>query len=748
MLFFYFLLHNHYYPAASLEITATCDTPIQAIVRWDTGDGFNDNEAQPITLGKEEPLTNAPHKVKIERVGQRNYMASGADVLMVNIKTDKNKVIALAGMPSLAVVDLHDSGGGSQKAFYLQRDGDSISFDAEFAAIEIVFLSGMFSGKVQVTVDSNQHVFDLYNPVNIFRPIVINKRFVPGQDAKTVALPQLKIKGLLLHSIDLSQRFKLNSLEVSTADGRIPLPFDQGNSASSIRIDNIYQKKQFHPVLFCIQLLLALFISWLSYEVTGLPRRLSQPNWRSVLAYVFIQQRRWIFWGFFIVSTGVFSLWLIAYWPGAMTNDSFDQWIQQKTLTFSNGHPYIYALGLAFLNQIVESPASIALFQLLCTAALGSYVFYFAIREGVRFYLILPFFIAFILSIPVGLYNITMWKDVPFAVLTSFFAFILFFIAYNKKTGRSVTPTWKATIVMSVIFMVLCFVRHNGIIFLFFLPLVLWLLRLIPVRWVLRFSIVSLIIFVIIQYLVANALSVHKHTNYTLLNMTWKLGPIMALFASKLPYYSDNYESDAQIINKYMTVDEIKAKYNYINTSQLYFTIFSANSVSDDDERRLTRLFIRRIADNLPIFFSERAFLVSTIFGYKYSTLWGNELYKAPQTRDVINPITARLNLLPKSVGMFNTLNDIAGRSFNYEGVFSARFLIWNPLIPLIVITMAFLLYKWLPMTALSCSFVLFQVPFLFLLIQAPEFRYLYFVYLFSYMLFPMIFLELHSRKK
>ncbi|KJU85083.1 membrane protein [Candidatus Magnetobacterium bavaricum] len=746
VIFLSFLLRNHYYPAASLEITATCDKRIQAIVQWDTGDGFNDNETQDITLGNEAPLTDTTHTVKIERIGQRNNRAGGTDVLIVNVKTDKNKVVALSEVSSLAVVNLNSD--GISKAFLLQRDGDFISFDADFSALEIVFLSGTFAGKAQVTVDDDQHVFDLYSPVNTFKPIVINKRFVPGQDVKTVTLPQLKIKGLLLHSIDLTHTFKLNSLEMVYSNGRTPLQFDQSKFSSSIGFGDIEQKKQlFHPVLVCIQLLLALLISWLSYELAGLKRRLALTDWRSVLTCVFVQQRLWIFWVFFLVSTGVFSLWLMAYWPGTMTNDSFDQWVQQKTLTFSNWHPYIYALGLAFLDQIFDSPASLAMFQLLSTAALGSCVFWFAIREGVRFYLVLPFFIAFVLSIPVGLYNISMWKDIPFSVLTSFFAFILFLLAYNKKAGRPVTPTWKAVSVTSVMFAALCLVRHNGIIFLFFLPLLLWILKLIPNRWVLRFSITSLILFVFIQYIVASALSVHSRTNYNLLNVTWKLGPILALFNSKLPYYSDNYEADAQMIQKYMSVEEIKDKYNYLNTAHIFFSKFSDGNVSYDGERLLNRFFIKRVADNMPMFFSERAFLIFSAFGYKYTSLWGNDLYKAPKDRDFIHPITARLNLSPRSMGLFNTLNDLVNRSSNYAGVFSARFWIWNPLIPLVAITTVFLLYKWLPITALSCLFVLFQVPFLFLTIQAPDFRYMYFIYLFAYMLFPLLLIELHSRK-
>ncbi|KJU86755.1 membrane protein [Candidatus Magnetobacterium bavaricum] len=243
---------------------------------------------------------------------------------------------------------------GANKAFLLRRDGDSISFDADFSALEIVFLSGAFAGKAQVTVDGDQHVFDLYSPVNKIKPIVINKRFVPGQYVKTVALPQLKLKGLLLHGIDLSNTFKLNSLEIVYSDGRTSLQFDHSKFSSSIGFGDIEQKKQmFHPVLVCIQLLLALLISWLSYELAGLKRRLALTDWRSVLTCVFVQQRRWIFWVFFIVSTGVFFLWLMAYWPGAMTNDSFGQWVEQKTLTFSNWHPTYMHWDWRFLTKFL-----------------------------------------------------------------------------------------------------------------------------------------------------------------------------------------------------------------------------------------------------------------------------------------------------------------------------------------------------------------------------------------------------------
>ena len=53
--------------------------------------------------------------------------------------------------------------------------------------------------------------------------------------------------------------------------------------------------------------------------------------------------------------------------------------------------------------------------------------------------IILPFYFLFITSIPIGLYTITLWKDIPFALLVVFWAFWFVKLVFEEERGRGAT---------------------------------------------------------------------------------------------------------------------------------------------------------------------------------------------------------------------------------------------------------------------------------------------------------------------
>ena len=54
--------------------------------------------------------------------------------------------------------------------------------------------------------------------------------------------------------------------------------------------------------------------------------------------------------------------------------------------------------------------------------------------------IVLPFYFLFITSIPIGLYTITLWKDIPFALLVVFWAFWFVKLVSRSKREGSGTP--------------------------------------------------------------------------------------------------------------------------------------------------------------------------------------------------------------------------------------------------------------------------------------------------------------------
>lgn len=168
----------------------------------------------------------------------------------------------------------------------------------------------------------------------------------------------------------------------------------------------------------------------------------------------------------FVISTLVFSLWLVAFFPGVMTPDSLTQWDEANTLQLNNLHPYLHTLLIVLLRGIYNSPATVALFQILLTSITFSYIFSFFLKKGISKWLISGLFCLFICSIPIGIYNITLWKDIPFSVCLVLLCFVIAKQYYAKKLDV------KHLIVIMVLSLITTFFRHNGIINILLLPVV------------------------------------------------------------------------------------------------------------------------------------------------------------------------------------------------------------------------------------------------------------------------------------
>lgn len=178
---------------------------------------------------------------------------------------------------------------------------------------------------------------------------------------------------------------------------------------------------------------------------------------------VLIKERSFLL--MFVMSTFVFSLWLAAFFPGVMTPDSLTQWDEASTLQLNNLHPYLHTLLIVFLKGIYNSPATIALFQILLTSITFSYIFSFFLKKGVSKWLIFPLFCLFTFSIPVGIYSITLWKDIPFSVCLVLLGFVIAKQYWAKRLDNS------HLILIFVLSIVTTFFRHNGVINILLLPI-------------------------------------------------------------------------------------------------------------------------------------------------------------------------------------------------------------------------------------------------------------------------------------
>jgi hypothetical protein len=791
--FSFFVLKNSYYLPSSLEITLRRDDPDDIVLSWDSGSGFNEREKLSVFRnelrgGREEqgayftrykgryyketvplpqldikalrldtlgtlnvrsvdirsergvldlPISQARtvpyrcHTLEIQRLPEKNPAATDGwvpirEIWLNRVPIDLNVIASDTSSTRLrwrrsappprvsARVAKGNAVMGAKDYSYLllMTDGCTVACSGALGDAGIVFRSDRRCGKTRILVDGREYqILDLYSPYGtcITVPIAIAK------DAASI-------------------------------------PVNEINGMSNVVFEKVTPNtKKLHPALLAVQLLLALCLSWLSYEFLRLKRRFSQPDWKSTFSHILVRDKHWIFWSLFVVSAGIFFLWLLGQWPGIIAADTTWQWTQAHELNFPNESPYMYTLYLVTLTQFFDSPATVAIFQILVTSALGSFIFYFVLKHGnVRAIYIAVFYICFTFSIPIGVNTITLWKDEPFTILVLFWAFYVFYIYYRKRMGFPVNFTFKSLWILSFLLILMSLMRHNGIVYLVTLPLIILIVGLMPKKRFIQFVLLSSIIYCMFQYVVPVALEVHKKTDYARLKFGTFGSPFIALFAGK-GYYSDNYEGDAQIMEKLATLGELRNVYDPGNGDNPLDPLYARfKRLSGEDKDKILALFYKRAIPNLPIIMADRVHVFLAALGFKptlgaYNALASRESWWANDPG--FSPLF-RFTYSPKCLALSKCQLRLLNESAVYRGVRSGSFIYWNAFVPLLLISATFILYKWLPLSAMYSLVVLIQSVFILILIPIPEFKYVYFIYLCGIFVVPLVMLEVRCRSR
>ena len=145
-----------------------------------------------------------------------------------------------------------------------------------------------------------------------------------------------------------------------------------------------------------------------------------------------------LIWGF------IFFAWipyLLNYYPGVITADSMSQICQSLGINnVTNHHPVFHTFFISIAMNIGKSfqdynigVAIYSIMQMIVLSGIFSFSIYYMAKKGTdnRFLIVTLLFYAFY---PVNaLYSITMWKDIPFAMVMLVFSIMMSEIATNKE---------------------------------------------------------------------------------------------------------------------------------------------------------------------------------------------------------------------------------------------------------------------------------------------------------------------------
>ncbi len=570
-----------------------------------------------------------------------------------------------------------------------------------------------------------------------------------------IPFPPQSVTAVRISAAEHGKLSGITSVTISTAANSLQLPIKKLAKNKMATWKNLQIKRiTYHPALVSLQIIFAAFITWLFFLFLNLPTRLQQPNWRRCLIFIFCEERRLLFWLMFICMIVVYSLWLLAYWPAAMTNDSWSSLSNAYRLDFNDWHPYIYTVLILFCLQFFDSVASVAVLQILTTALLGSYVFYYVLKNGIRPFLVYPFFLLYTFSIPIGLYNIILWKDVPFSLAVAAFSVLLFTLSicrYKCKQSYSL-PYWSYPFLF-ILFSLLCSVRHNGFPFFIVGPFLLYFA-------VSRSTWIKLLTIFVSSYIVFHLIIPKSFNIQKVGGSGYHLCRSVLQIMTHPNFYSEDREADFRIMEQVTGRKwaDIKSMYPARWYDLWDSTLLSKSQWNKDrgeTEAYNQKFFIRLILENLPIFLTERTYDLLHSFGL-------DDSHYGPKTGYFTNPLQLHgsnlgppgnfvygigLSSKPKSSWLFEILDPLVLWSKKFSGLFSPAVIIWNLLLPSLLLFFILFISKGFSPISLFVLVNLAAAGVMFLLGAGESWRYFYYLYLSSILVLPLYFVQLHIEK-
>jgi hypothetical protein len=151
------------------------------------------------------------------------------------------------------------------------------------------------------------------------------------------------------------------------------------------------------------------------------------------------------------------SLFLWLMWPGVMSPDSYEQWYQMLTGRYNDNHPAFHTLINRFVTLLWESPAAVAVFQILILALSVGYAIAVAGTLGCH-RTILYLTSLLVAVVPTnGFIAVTLWKDVPFTAASVFLCAGMIRVLMGIGGRRQF-------IILGLLAAALHLIRHNGIV--------------------------------------------------------------------------------------------------------------------------------------------------------------------------------------------------------------------------------------------------------------------------------------------
>ncbi len=556
------------------------------------------------------------------------------------------------------------SGERFERGLIFTNGHDYIEISGEITSYEIYLSTGTQSKAIEITANDR--------PVEVKEILDKKGRYVFADTAQKIYYKQV-----------------VDRVEVTDWTGK-SLNI-QNSGGNEIVINNDLKgldQDRFRLILLIVQFCTAIFGGLMAstfVSVVTEERKKVAPA--GLLSVIFVLEKRWFFWSLFLCGLFVNFLFLLAEWPGSLTPDSVTVLKEARWLQFTNHHPYIYSLLILASLNLFDAPLTIIIIQMITFHFLASCLFYFLYRKGLRLYILLPCFLLSVCSLPINFFNITLWKDIPYSFLVLYWALFLAYMLYLEQyENRRICLSVGNSFLLAGLFFLLCTLRHNGLVYLPIIPVILWFLLRDQRKRYFQFLAVSLTLFVSYFFV--------------------------------LPDYVLQKNGQLNNFAQEVTAKKVSGLKSVItNASEEYYL--------EDYLAERVKIFVKTLGTSPSVW------------------LWNNDMHEPPQRWFSVDEVRAEMKVSPPITSVSSLEKRLLG-TLDFKGLFAGRFLYWNSLFALCALVVVFILSRWFPVSAFYSSFFLYQAAFMFIVVW-PRWRYLYFLYLGGVFLLPIFLFELRN---
>ena len=155
----------------------------------------------------------------------------------------------------------------------------------------------------------------------------------------------------------------------------------------------------------------------------------------------------------------VWTIYLLAFWPCAMSPDSLSQWNDALTGHFNDWHPAFYAMNFWVIAKVWNSPSAVAFTQILILGSVAGWGLSIMQKLGASKIVILISCLLLALSPVNGLMVTTLWKDVAYSIAVLALTLIVLQIVISDGQWLK---NRRALLFMGSIIALVAIYRHNG----------------------------------------------------------------------------------------------------------------------------------------------------------------------------------------------------------------------------------------------------------------------------------------------